>query len=128
MPGKKRGPGRPFTANDPRRLLAVGLGGRPKKSVTWKEAEDALREAIPRLLLMSADELKKLLEKNPTGAERLAADYIRENVAAAVDKFLGKTATPITGKEGAPLIPSAPLMDVSKFTVDELLKIIEATK
>lgn len=104
-------------------------GGRPKKTVTWKQAEKALREALPRLLLMPASELGLLLGKDPTGAEKLAADYINENVSAAVDKFLGKTPKQITGKDGEPLIPPPKIpMDLSRFTIDELLKLIEATK
>ncbi len=77
---------------------------------------------------MTTDELQRVLKENPTGAERLAADYIREHVAAAVDKFLGKTPTQITGKDGAPLMPAAPAMDFSRYTSEELLKLIEATK
>lgn len=121
--------GRPFTKNDPRRGTS---SGRPKKSVTWKEAEDALREAIPRLMLMSKKDLKLLLEANPTGAEMLAAKYIHEHVPHTVERFLGKTPTPLTGVDGKPLIPEAaapilPPLDFSKMSEAQLDRLIEAT-
>ena len=59
----KRGKGKPFTKNDPRSAKGRGAG-RPKKSVTWKKAEEELRKAIPRLLLMTEDEREKILKKN----------------------------------------------------------------
>lgn len=90
--------------------------GRPKKSVTWKKAEHALREALPRLLLMPKDKMREILEANPTGAEVLAALYIREHVVEAVNRFLGKTPDVITGEDGLPLIPAAPALDLGKWT------------
>jgi len=96
--------GKPFTKNDPRRGKSPG---RPKKSVEWKDAEEELRTAIPRLLLMEKNDLKKLLESNPTGAEMLAAKYLHEHAVEAVNRFLGKTPNVLTGAEGKPLIPPA---------------------
>ncbi|MES2155381.1 MAG: hypothetical protein V4510_09630 [bacterium] len=104
MADKPRGAGKPFTKNDPRRAK----GGRPKKSVSWKQAEDKLREAIPRLLVMDKNDLHALLASNPTGAEMLAAKYLHEHAVEAVNRFLGKTATVLTGAEGKPLIPTPP--------------------
>lgn len=120
MPGK----GKPFTKNDPRSALGRG-GGRPKKSVTWKEAEDALREALPRILLMPKNELARLLAENPTGAEMIAAKYLHENVPATVNRFLGKTPDVLTGKDGAPLIPAAaaPVLPPLNFTGWDSLQI-----
>lgn len=112
-PPKPRSPGRPFTKGDPR----AKKGGRKKKTVEWKEAEDALREAIPRLLLMPKNELSNLLRDNPTGAEVLAAKFLMESPAKAVERFLGKMPLPLTGPEGKPLIPegSLPLLPPINF-------------
>lgn len=80
-------------------------GGRKPKTVQWKDAEDALREALPRLLLMRKNELAKLLQDSPTGAEVLAAKFLMESPKAAVERFLGKMPQALTGAEGKPLIP-----------------------
>ncbi len=124
---KPPGPGRKFTKGDPR----TKLGGRKKKTVEWKEAEDALREALPRILMMERNELQQLLASNPTGIEMLAAKFIHESPNKAVERFLGKMPEILTGKDGAPLIPAAPapqLIDFSKVPVDQLLKLIQATE
>lgn len=112
-----------------------GQSGNPsggkKKTTSWKEAEDLLRDAIPRLLKMEKNALANLLRSNPNGAEMLAAKYIHEHAVEAVNRFLGKTPDKVqaemTGKDGAPLNPPA-LIDFSKLTADELIKLIEATK
>ena len=127
------GRGRPFTKNDPRAAKGRAKGGRPKKSVSWKEAENALREAIPRILLMPKDDVAKLLKANPTGAEMLAAKYIHEHATEAVNRFLGRIPSEITGKDGAPLIPDAPApvlppMDFTGWKSKQIDKFIEATK
>ena len=96
-----------FTANP---------GGRPKKTVEWRRAENALREAIPRILLMKKDMLQRLLQSNPTGAEMLAAKYIHEHVPAAVDRLLGKTPNELTGQGGKPLITAQPVLPAINFT------------
>lgn len=124
--------GKPFTKGDPRAAMGRNLSGRPKKSVTWKHAEDALREAVPRLLMMEKNALQRLLQANPTGVEMLAAKYIHEHAVEAVNRFLGKITehvkSEVTGKDGAPLMLSAPLIDFSKFSPEEIRKLIEATK
>ena len=129
MANKKKGRGKPFTENDPRR----GTGGRRKKTVSWKKAEDKLREAIPRLLLMTEEKLKKLLTDNPIGAEMLAAKYIEEHIPQAIERFLGKVPSELTGKDGEPLIPKAPApilppMDFSNWSPKQIDKFIAATK
>ena len=121
--------GKPFTKDDPRR----SPGGRPKKTVSWKKAEDKLREAIPRLLLMPKKKREKLIADNPTGAEMLAAKYIEEYTPQAVDRFLGKVPTEFTGKDGSPLIPKAsmpilPPMDFSGWKPEQIDRFIAATK
>lgn len=109
--------GKPFTKGDPRAAKGRSMAGRPRKTVTWKEAEKELREALPRILLMAKNELKALLESNPTGVEMLAAKYLHEHVPAAVDRMLGKTPTPLTGKDGTPLIPKTiPILPPIEFT------------
>ncbi len=104
-PSGKKKLGKPFTKNDPRRAR----GGRPKKTTDWKAAEDELRDAIPRLMLMRKSELSELLAKDPTGAEMLAAKYIHEHAPKTVERFLGKMPDILTGKDGQPLIPAAPV-------------------
>lgn len=94
---------------------------------------DELRLTIVRLLAMEKNDLTELLKGNPTGVEMLAAKYIHENAVEAVNRFLGKVTEKfsgeLTGKDGAPLVPtSAPVIDFSKFKPDEIRKIIEATK
>ena len=127
---KKKRRGRPFKKNDPR----INPGpGRPKKSVTWKKAEEELRKAIPRLLLMTEVELQGFLKKNPTGVETLAARYIDEHLMATVDRFLGKTPNILTGKDGDPLIPEQkapvlPPIDFSKWKPSQIDRFIENTK
>jgi hypothetical protein len=125
--------GKPFTKDDPRAAKGRANGGRPKKSVTWKEAEEALREALPRVLLMSKNELQQILASNPTGAEMLAAKYIHEHVPQSVDKFIGKTPVVFTGAEGKPLIPAAnaaplPPIDFSNWSPEMLKDFIAAMK
>jgi hypothetical protein len=124
---RKTARGRPFPKG-----VSGNRGGRPKKTVTWREAEDALREAIPRLMLMDKKDLKLLLEANPTGAEMLAAKYIHEHPIATVDRMLGKTVTPLSGVDGKPLIPDAPAalvpaLDMSKWTERQVDNYIAAT-
>lgn len=122
--------GKPFTGkNDPR----IGKnGGRKRKSVAWKDAEETLREALPRVLLMSKNDLQALLQSNPTGAEMLAAKYIHEHVPAAVERFLGKTPSILTGADGEPLIPkpitpALPPISFIGWTPEQLDKFIENT-
>jgi len=105
-------------------------GGRKPKTTAWREAEDVLREALPRLLLMNKNDLRQMLDSNPTGAEMLAAKYIHEHATEAVNRFLGKTPNVLTGAEGKPLIPepSGPQIDWTKFSEKKLLALIEATK
>lgn len=121
--------GKPFTKGDPRAAAGRKLAGRKPKSVTWKEAEEALREAVPRLLLMPKHALAALLQDNPTGVEMLAAKYIHEHAVEAVNRFLGKVAehvkSELTGKDGAPLVPE--IVALKNFSTDQLLKLIEAT-
>ncbi len=120
--------GKKFFKGDPR----IKLGGRPKKTVSWKEAEDALREAIPRILRMEKNELQKLLASNPTGVEMLAAKYIHEHCTEAVNRFLGKTPevvhSELTGKDGVPLQSGVPVIDFGKFEPDEIRKLIKGIK
>ena len=75
-------------------------GGRKKKTVTWKAAEEMLREAIPRVLMMSKNELALLLQANPTGAEMVAAKFIHEETTETVNRFLGKVPNIVTGDGG----------------------------
>ena len=128
----KRGKGKPFTKNDPRSFRGKGVG-RPKKSVTWKKAETALREAFPRILLMDEISLLRLLKNNPTGVDIVAARYIKEHLPALVDRFLGKTPNVLTGKDGEPLIPEQkapvlPPIDFSKWSPKQIDRFIENTK
>ncbi len=121
-----------FTKGDPRILAGHKVSGRPKKSVVWKKAENKLREALPRLLLMEKNDLQALLASNPNGAEMLAAKYIHEHVVEAVNRFLGKPPTPLTGADGDPLIPeqTAPVLPVLSFrdmTEEEVDRFIAAT-
>lgn len=113
-PKPARGNGRRFTRGDPR----TKLGGRKKKTVNWKEAEDALREAIPRILMMEKAELQALLASNPTGVEMLAAKYIHEFAPKAVERLLGKTPVELTGKDGTPLIPAPPPVVLPPISFD----------
>lgn len=122
---KRRGQ---FVKNDPRR----SPGGRPKKTTSWKEAEDALREAIPRILMMEKNALTQLLASNPTGVEMLAAKYIHEHVPQTVDKFLGKTPNVLTGADGKDLIPTPPApilppIDFANFKPEQIDSFIAAT-
>lgn len=64
--------------------------GRPKKSTNWRKAEDVLREAIPRLLLMTRSEIAKEMAAEPNGAIMLAHRYVEEHTVEAVNRFLGK--------------------------------------
>ena len=64
--------------------------GRPAKSTAWKKAEAILREALPRILMMSKSKLSELLRDNPSGAEMLAAKYVHEHPIECVNRFLGK--------------------------------------
>jgi hypothetical protein len=121
--------GKPFVKDDPRRGKS---SGRPKKSVNWKAAEELLREALPRVLSMERNELRALLESNPTGAEMLAAKFLHEEPTKAVERFLGKMPTVLTGAEGAPLIPAAPApvlppLDFTHWTPAQIDKFIERT-
>lgn len=127
-PPRRKSNGRPFTKGDPR----TKLGGRPKKSVKWEEAEQELREALPRVMLMKKHDLSKLLSDNPTGAEMLAAKFLVESPNKAVERFLGKMPQVLTGAEGAPLIPAAPApiippMSFQGWTPAQIDKFIEAT-
>lgn len=124
--------GRPFTKNDPRAAAGRKLAGRKPKSVEWRDAEKALREAIPRLLLMQKNDLQNLLASNPTGVEMLAAKYVMEHIPDTVNRFLGRTPNVLTGKDGEPLIPAPPApmlppIDFSKMTEEQLDRFIEAT-
>ena len=86
------GKGKPFVKGDPRRAKT----GRPKKTASWKAAENELRGAIPRVLMMEKNALAALLRDNPTGAEMVAAKLIHEHVPEAVNRFLGKTTDKIS--------------------------------
>lgn len=128
MPGK----GKPFSKGDPRAAKGRGKGGRPKKTVTWKQAETELREAMPRVLLMTKNDLQNMLASNPTGSEMLAAKYIMEHVPDAVNRFLGKTPNVLTGKDGKDLIPKPPtpilpIMSFDGWTPDQIDDFIKAT-
>lgn len=126
--------GKPFTKDDPRRGKSPG---RPRKTVEWKTAEDELRAALPRLMMMSAKELKDLVKNGLSVVDELAIAYIREHPVEAVNRFIGKPATPLTGADGKPLIPPAapavnvnlPAMDFSSplWTPEALAKFIDAT-
>lgn len=107
-----------------------GTGGRPKKSVVWKVAEDALREALPRILLMRKNDLQRLLQSNPSGAEMLAAKYLHEHVPQAVDKFLGKTPSVLIGQRGKPPItvqPPLPSISFTDWTAEQIDRFIDIT-
>lgn len=126
--------GRPFTKNDPRRGKSPG---RPKKTVTWREAEDLLRATVPLLIVMSDKELKALMNAGPGVAEQIAIAYIQEHPVEVINRFLGKTATPITGADGKPFMPPSaspvtfnlPPIDFSGplWTAERLDKFIELT-
>lgn len=126
--------GKPFTGkDDPRRGKSPG---RPRKTVEWKEAEDELRAAIPRLLMMSKAELTALVKAGLSMIDELAVTYIREHPVETVNRFLGKTALPLTGGDGKPLIPPAPAVNVNLpaidftgplWTPEALAKFIDAT-
>jgi hypothetical protein len=114
-----------------------GQSGNPsglkKKTVTWKAAEDLLRTALPRIMLMTEEELKKFLKDSPKGAEMLALKYVREYPTKCVDRFLGKVADVLTGADGMPLIPSPPQpvlppMDFSGWTPDQVERFIIAVR
>ncbi len=131
MPGK----GRPFTKGDPRAEKGRKNGGRPKKTVSWKEAEDLLRDALPRVLKMDKNTLAQLIQSNPSGAEMVAAKFIHEHVPQTVERFLGKVPDVLTGADGAPVVSlgadirSNPVDDeMRKMTMDLLKKIVEQTK
>lgn len=82
-------------------------GGRKPKSVHWKQAEEALREALPRILMMKKSALQKLLANDPTGVEMLAYKYVLEHETETVNRFLGKTPDNINaeigGRDGSPI-------------------------
>lgn len=124
MTGRKMPKGRPFQKG-----VVQNPSGRPKKTTSWKEAEDLLREALPRILKMEKNELQNLLQSNPTGAEMLAAKYIHEHIPQAVERFLGKVPnlTEVSGPKGGPLETKSTGPDLSIFTKDILLKMIKAT-
>lgn len=110
-------------------------GGLKPKSTSWKKAEDLLREALPRLLMMEKNKLQQLIQSNPTGAEMLAAKYLHEHAVEAVNRFLGKPATPLTGADGKDLIPAtpAPILPTLDFsgphwTPEALAAFIDATR
>lgn len=71
-----------------------GQSGNPsglrKKTTAWKNAEEALREALPRILMMEKNKLQILLQSNPNGIEMLAAKYVHEHPIECVNRFLGK--------------------------------------
>lgn len=121
----KSAPGKPFPKGK-----SGNPSGRPKKTVTWKQAEKELRDALPRILLMTKNDLHSLLASNPTGTEMLAAKYLMEHVPDAVNRMLGKTPNVLTGKDGAPLIPkpAAPVYPAMNFDgwkpeqIDEFIK------
>jgi hypothetical protein len=109
-------------------------GGRPKKTVTWQQAEDALREALPRVLLMTETERRELIKANPTGAESLAIKFYEEVPARAIERFLGKMAQPLTGANDSPLIPNSSAilpviapMDFKGWTKEQVDEFIKAT-
>lgn len=129
---KSKPRGKPFTKNDPRSSKGRGAG-RPKKTVTWKKAEVDLRQAFPRLLLMTSVELKNLLSKNPKVFEMVAAKYIEDYPTATVDRFLSKIPNILTGEGGQPLIPEQkapvlPPIDFSKWSPKQIDRFIENTK
>lgn len=126
----KRSRGKPFTKNDPRRQNSKG--GRPRKTVTWKEAEDTLRAAVPELLLMTEAEITATMKDPKTVlAYSLAYKYINEEPKAAVDKFLGKTPTVFMGPNGAPLVPTPgpgvglPPIDFKNWSPKQIDKYLE---
>lgn len=129
---KKTAPGKPFPPGK-----SGNPSGRPKKTVTWKAAEDLLRATIPILVMMTDKELRELMKRGPSVAEALAIAYIQEHPIEAVNRFLGKPATPLTGGDGAPLIPAPvpsttnvfPPLDFAHplWTPERLDKFIEAT-
>lgn len=118
-----------FTKGDPR----ARMGGRPKKTVEWKVAEEALRQALPLIMMMKQSELDAWLEGDPVIAFRLAADYVKESPERAVERFLGKMPQALVGAEGKPLIPEAtaalPPIDFNSplWTPDKLDAFIAAT-
>ena len=117
-----------FVKGDPR----INAGGRPKKPEIWDKAEQALLEAVPRLLLMHKNELQAHLASNPPMHDVLAARFISECPKDAINRFLGKVPLPLTGAEGAPLIPEpkAPLippLDFSTWKPEQIERFIDAT-
>lgn len=118
--------GIPFTKNDARRGKSPG---RPRKSVSWKAAEDALREAIPRILMLSAADLEAHIKSKPNGADLLAIRYIEENPSEVVNRFLGKVANVLTGEGGKPLIPASigPQLSFEGWTATQIDAFITAT-
>ena len=104
-------------------------GGRPPKTVTWKEAEVATREAVAHVMLMTDAEVKTLQSSKTTvEAERLALAYIREHPVETINRFLGKTPDVImsepTGKDGDKLMLEY-VMGI--LTTEQLERLIEAT-
>lgn len=103
--------------------------GRPKKTVKWAEAEAALRAAIPLVMLMTKSQLQKALADDPTGALILAAKFVHESPAKAVERFLGKVPQELTGANGTPLVPpSAPLVaNFSGWSTQQIEAFVRAT-
>lgn len=100
-PPKMRHSGQ-FKKGDPR----ARMGGRKKKTVEWKVAEDALRQAIPLVMMMTEEQLEQALGENPIMAFKLAAEYLKESPDRAVERFLGRMPQTLVGAEGKPLIPA----------------------
>ncbi|MEK7859300.1 MAG: hypothetical protein AAB320_09190 [Elusimicrobiota bacterium] len=116
-----------------RRGYSGNPGGRPRKTPEWRRAEEALREAIPRIMAMKKNALQQLLANNPIGVEMIAARYLHECVPQVVDRFLGKTPVAVSGKDDQALIPDCPAtppasIDFAGWTSEMVDKFIEAAK
>jgi hypothetical protein len=66
-------------------------GGRPKKSKSWKIAEDNIRDLMPGLFMMKISAIAKMESEDPTLGFQTVLAYVRKFPDKAVERFLPGT-------------------------------------
>ena len=102
-------------------------GGRPKVTLSEKNARAAVEEALWQFAQMTKEELQEIMKKNPTGAQILAAHAILgdKHVPEALNRILGKVRDALDVTSGGKPIKQAPGITINCAEIpDEKLKLL----
>ena len=102
-------------------------GGRPKVTLSEKNARAAVEEALWQFAQMTKEELQEIMKGNPTGAQVLAAHAILgdKHVPEALNRILGKVRDSLDLTSGGKPIKQAPGITINCAEIpDEKMKLL----